>query len=103
MNTVKLARPAAFLVAALIGLGAGACKHSELRIETVCKRHCSRVVDCNDNLDYDNCVSDCIDTSDDCASENDVEAALDKLDLCPDQACNELLGCGTEAWIECKL
>jgi hypothetical protein len=103
MHTVKLARPAAFLVAALIGLTAGACKTSELRIETVCKRHCERVVDCNDNLDYDNCVSDCVDTSNDCASETDVEFALDKLDLCPDRACNEVLGCSAEAWIECKL
>ena len=105
MNTVKFAHPVSFLVAALIGLGAGACKapHSELRVESVCKRYCEHRTDCDKLADYDNCVSDCLDASDNCNSENDVKSALDKLEQCPDKACGEVLPCGTAAWIECKI
>lgn len=102
MTTFKLVHPASFLVAALIGLTVGACAgDSELRVETVCKRHCNRAVDCNGIVEYDNCVSNCVETSDDCDSDADVEMALDKLDTCPDKVCSEVLGCATEAWVEC--
>jgi hypothetical protein len=101
MNTIKLTHPVSFLLAALIGLGVGACKQSELRIETVCKRQCSRVADCSDVIDYDECVSDCVDKSDECDSDKDTEQALDKLEQCPDKACGQVLGCAAEAWVEC--
>lgn len=104
MNAVKLVRPASFLIAALIGVFVGACgPHSDYRIEKVCKKHCSRSVDCNSNVDFDDCVSDCMDLADECDSENDVEQSLDILETCPDMACNEVPGCAVEAWFECAI
>lgn len=102
MKTIKLVHPVAFMVAALIGLSAGACKESELRIERVCKRHCSTLTDCN-NTDYDNCVNNCVETGSECDSDADVEMALDKLDECRNEECAQVVGCGIDAWFECKI
>jgi hypothetical protein len=102
MKTADLNRPASFLIAALIGVFAGACgPHSEYRIEKVCKKHCARVVDCNDNIDFDDCLSDCLDAADECDSDSDIEQSLDILETCPERSCNDVPGCATEAWIEC--
>jgi hypothetical protein len=102
MNKSKFIHPVSFLLAALIGITAGACKTGEMRIERLCKQHCKHVDECNQLVEYDDCISDCIETSDECDSDQDVEMALEKLKLCPDKACGEVLGCATEAWVECK-
>jgi hypothetical protein len=103
MNTVKkIIRPASLLLAALIGLSAAACQESEMRIERVCKRHCSAMEDCNNN-DYDNCVNTCVETANECDSDSDREMALDKLDECQKEECGNVLACGVDAWVECKL
>ena len=102
MNAVKFVKLFSFLLAGSLGLGLGACKDSEFRAERVCKRHCSHLEDCN-NTDYDNCINACIETADECDSDADVEMALDKLEDCKKRACSEILGCETEAWVECKI
>jgi hypothetical protein len=103
MNTVKLIHPIAFLMAALIGLTVGACgKHSEMRVDRVCMKHCHSMKDCADT-DYDTCVNNCVETANACASDSDVEMALDKLEECHKQKCSEILACGIEAWVECKI
>jgi hypothetical protein len=100
----KLVRPAALLLAAALGFGLGACAHSEYRIDKVCKRYCDRAVDCNDNTDWDDCYDSCVDTAHECDSDDDLEAALDILDdECTPGACNDLLGCSLDAWVECAL
>ena len=99
---MKTRAASSFLIAGLIGLIAGACgPHSEYRIEKVCKRYCARAVDCNDNIVFDDCVSDCIDTAHECDSESDVENALDILDTCPEESCNDVGACVLDAWVEC--
>jgi hypothetical protein len=103
MNTVKkIIRPASLLIAALIGLSAAACQESEMRIERVCKRHCSAMEDCNNN-DYDNCMNTCVETANECDSDSDRDMALDKLDECQKEECGNVLACGVDAWVECKL
>ena len=102
MKTIKLAHPVAFMVAALIGLSAGACKESEMRIDRVCKQHCATMRDCN-NTDYTNCVDNCVETAHECDSESDVEMALDKLHECRNAECGDVLACGIDAWFECKI
>jgi hypothetical protein len=102
MKTIKLVHPVAFMVAALIGLSAGACTESEMRIERVCKRHCSTMEDCN-NADYDSCLNTCIETANECDSDADREMALDKLNECRNEECGEVAACGIDAWFECKL
>lgn len=102
MKTIKLVHPVAAIVAALIGLSAGACKESDVRIDRVCKRHCEKMKDCN-NTDYDTCLNNCVETAHECDTDSDVDMALDKLDECRNSECSEVLGCGIDAWFECKL
>jgi hypothetical protein len=105
MKTIKLIHPVSFMIAALLGLSAGACKDGEAsqkRIERVCERHCQAMEDCN-NADYDECINTCTESGNECDSDSDAERALDKLDQCRAQECGELVGCSIDAWLECKL
>jgi hypothetical protein len=103
MRATKLG-PASFLTALLIGLVAGACgPHSDYRIEKVCKDYCARAVDCNDNVEFDDCVDDCINTANDCDSDQDIENGLDILETCAEESCNDVGACVIEAWVECAL
>ena len=38
-----------------------------------------------------------------CDSDSDMEMALDKLEECRKQECGKVLGCGIDAWLECKV
>lgn len=96
--------PVALLFAALFGLTAGACgPTSDYRIENTCEDFCKRVVDCDDNNDYDDCVESCLENSEECDSESDLEQALDKLDECSSESCNDVVACTVDAWVECVL
>jgi hypothetical protein len=99
----KLIRPAALLFAAAVGLTLGACGHSQYRIDKVCKRYCDRARDCNDNTNWDDCYESCVDTAEECDSDNDIEAALDILEDCTAGSCNQIGACTIDAWIECAL
>jgi hypothetical protein len=100
----KLARITSLLLAGCFGVTLGACgPHSEYRINKVCKRYCQRVFDCNDNTDYEDCVDTCIDDANGCESDSDVEVALDILDDCAAESCNDVGACTLEAWLECNL
>jgi hypothetical protein len=104
MSARKLASFASLLFAATVGVSLGACgPHSDYRINKVCKRYCDRWHDCNDTVDFDNCVDDCIDAAMDCDSDSDVEAALDILDECVGDSCNHVGTCLVEAALECTL
>ena len=100
----KIVRSFGVVAAAAIGFMLGACgPASEHRMNKVCKRYCDRAVDCNDNIDWDDCVDDCVNQAMDCDSDNDVEAALDILDECAGESCNNVGACTTDAWIECVI
>jgi hypothetical protein len=102
MKTIKVVHPVSFMLAALLGITAGACKEGEVRTERVCERHCQAMEDCN-NADYDDCLNTCIETASECDSDSDRKMALDKLDECRNEQCGDLVGCGVDAWFECKL
>jgi hypothetical protein len=102
-NSAKLARPASLLLAAILGVTLGACGHSQLRIDKVCNKYCKALVDCNDNTDPDDCFDDCVETANNCESDEDIEAALDILADCTKESCNEVATCTVEAWVECNL
>jgi hypothetical protein len=100
----KSVQLASLLLAAVFGATLGACgPHSEHRINKVCKRYCQRAVDCNDAIDYEDCIDDCVNTAGDCESDGDVEVALDILEDCTADSCNQVVTCTLEAWLECTL
>ncbi|NJK32985.1 MAG: ferrous iron transporter B [Deltaproteobacteria bacterium] len=104
MTEISKRMPIALLSAALFGLTLGACgPTSDYRIERTCEDYCDRLVDCNDDTDYDDCVEACLDNAGECDSESDLEQALDKLDECTSESCNDVGGCTVDAWVECIL
>jgi hypothetical protein len=100
----KSVQIASLLIAGMFGVTLGACgPHSQHRINKVCKRYCQRAFDCNDNTNYDECLDDCVTEANDCESESDVEAALDILEDCVADSCNQVATCTAESWLECNL
>lgn len=100
----KFVQVASLLLAAVFGITLGACgPHSQHRINKVCKRYCQRAYDCNDATNYDNCIDDCVTEANGCESEDDVEVALDILEDCVADSCNQVAACTLEAWVECNL
>ena len=88
----------------IVGVVAGACSPTgDLRVANTCEDYCNRAIDCNDNLDYEDCVRDCQDSVDDCDNDADAEEALDQLDSCVTVSCNDFAGCTVEAYVECVL
>ncbi len=94
----------------LLGLGLGlmaaqlnACERDgtgDLRIGRTCSDYCDTAVSCNDEVDEDACKSDCEDAMNDCMAD-DQEAALDDLDECAEDSCNDFLACTIGAGAEC--
>jgi hypothetical protein len=105
MKTIKLIHPVSFMFAALLGLSAGACKDgevNEMRVKNVCEQHCQAMEDCA-NAIYDECLTSCIESGNECDSGADADRALDQLDQCRNEECIDLAGCSVDAWLECKL
>lgn len=97
----KLAPSLALTFAATLGVVLGACGHSDYRIDKVCEKYCDRIYDCNDNTDYMDCVDNCVEQANECDSDNDVEQALDTLEMCAEDSCNDVIACSIDAWAEC--
>lgn len=86
----------------LTGLG-GACDRDgtgALRTEISCQDYCDQAKSCDDEVDVDACVSDCRNTVDDCMAD-EREEALDQLDECAAESCNDFGACTIEAGAEC--
>ncbi len=96
-------RLAALPLAAILGVVLGACAHGQSRINRVCDNYCQRLLDCNDNADYDDCFDACLESADDCDTDDDTANALDILEECTADSCNQVIGCTVEAWLECAL
>lgn len=86
-----------FLSAVACGDGTGT---GEVRVNMTCEAYCDQANMCNDNVDFDNCVDDCEDTVDDCMAD-EQEQALDELDACSAESCNDFGACTVGAGLQC--
>lgn len=104
MQTATFIRPLCVVLAAAFGFALGACgPASEARMNNVCKDYCNRLVDCNDNTNFDNCVDDCVEQAMGCDTDDDTADALDILNACAEDSCNNVAACSLDAWLECNL
>ncbi len=91
------------LGALMLGLvSAVACGNGtgSVRVNMTCEAYCDQATECNDNVDFDNCVDNCEDTIDDCMAD-EQEQALDDLDSCSAESCNEFGACTVGAGLQC--
>jgi hypothetical protein len=104
MNPAQhLLRPFLGLVLGLAAAQLPACERNgtgDLRISRTCADYCAAAVGCNDDLDEDDCASRCEDAMDDCMAD-DQEDALDDLDACAEDSCDDFAGCTIGAGLEC--
>jgi len=88
-------------LALALGVSIGACNGTgDTRIKLTCKDYCAKAAECDDEVDEDDCVADCRDTMQDCMAD-EQEQALDDLDACGEESCDDFLGCSIGAGIQC--
>lgn len=92
-----------YAVATLVGMAVGACEREgtgDARIALTCADYCQKAADCDDEVDVDECKDDCKDAMEDCM-DDEQEEALDDLDACAEDSCDDFLGCTIGAGLEC--
>ncbi|MCB9765183.1 MAG: hypothetical protein H6739_35745 [Alphaproteobacteria bacterium] len=77
-----------------------ACEDSEIAIQASCHNYCDQRSDCDGDVDYDSCVSECEADINDCQAD-EVSATLDDMDACADKACDEMGACEIGAELQC--
>lgn len=83
-------------------LGAGlACDAGKSRVEITCEDYCAKAHECDDDSSQSACVADCKDAMGDCMAD-EQEQALDDLDACAADSCDEFLGCTIGAGLQCS-
>jgi hypothetical protein len=98
-----ITRTTSLLVAVGLALGVtlGACNGTgDTRIKFTCKDYCAKAAECDDGVDEDDCVDNCRDDMEDCMSD-EQEQALDDLDSCSEESCDDFLGCTIGAGLQC--
>ncbi|MBK6919891.1 MAG: hypothetical protein IPH07_21015 [Deltaproteobacteria bacterium] len=95
-----------FLMFGILGFAMsqiGACERDgtgDLRVHQSCKAYCQQAASCDDDVDEDDCISRCENTVDDCMAD-EQEQALDDLDVCSDETCDEVASCTIGAGLQC--
>lgn len=102
---INTLRPRWAWVGALVGLLiAQACEREgtgDIRINATCRDYCKQAAECNDDIDVDDCRSDCESTMEDCQAD-EQEQALDDLDDCAVESCDEFGLCTIGAGLQCS-
>ncbi len=96
------------LVLALFGgacFGAIACGEddptdSSLEVELSCADYCRKAVECDDDIDQEECEVNCEDAAKDCMADEQDEA-LNQLDECSEETCDDFGGCTVGAGLQC--
>ena len=99
-----LRNPLTYLLAIGLGLGLAeltACGDDvdDAEIDQACERYCARAVECGQTDDFEDCFDDCETlVSDFCVDQDD---AVDVLESCSRDTCEEVDGCIIDAGLEC--
>lgn len=108
-KTVRGFKPLLFAIAAMAGVALGACKEDDpeeydtgatLELKNSCADYCSTAVACDDERSHDECTTKCIDRMTDCQVDEQA-AALDRLDACTNESCDDFFGCTVNVGAQC--
>lgn len=94
-----------FMFVAILGFAIGACKpngvdNAPQAVRDACEAYCARAHDCKDEVRYENCRTRCIDAMTDCQADEQA-AAIDELELCAQESCDDVLACRISAGARC--
>lgn len=73
---------------------------NDLRISLSCNNYCERAKECDDSVDVAECEANCEDAANDCMAD-EQEMALDELDNCASESCDDFGTCTVGAGLEC--
>jgi len=102
-------KPLLFAFAAMAGVALGACKEDDaeeydtgatLEVKGSCADYCSAARACDDERDEKECTMKCIDRMTDCQVDEQA-AALDRLDACTNESCDDFFGCTVNVGAQC--
>ena len=102
----KPTRPLVLALGAVMGIAIGACQRDSdddalgLSGEETCRDYCERARECDKELIEKDCVDDCIDAMSDCQAD-EQQQALDELEACTEESCDDVLGCSIDAGATC--
>ena len=71
-------------------------------VERTCTNYCDHRAECNDDVDVDACIDDCQEAAGNCQAD-EQEQALEELDACAEQSCDDVGECTVSASLECYL
>lgn len=101
----RLVRPMLLVLAGASSLAIGACREDEdggndAQVKASCTSYCAQSKLCNADINEQNCIDDCRSAMGNCmADEQDI--ALDKLEECSKEACNDFAACTIDAGAQC--
>lgn len=70
------------------------------KVATACSDYCERRADCDDEVSRNACEDRCTDTMRDCQAD-EQDQAVDDLDLCAAESCDDVLKCAVGAGSQC--
>ena len=92
------------LIALFAALSAIACDGGSALnpdpVERSCTNYCEQRNMCDDEVDVDSCTADCMDSVGDCQAD-EQDQALDELDECAEESCDDIGACTVGAALEC--
>jgi hypothetical protein len=98
--------PLLFAIAAVTGIALGACRGDDdesdttIQVRNSCEDYCSRAKECDDDRDEDRCYDRCLNRMKSCQAD-EQDAAIDKLDGCTNESCDDFFGCSIKVGATC--
>jgi hypothetical protein len=81
----------------------GACNgDADDLLDGPCQQYCERRNECDSDVEVEPCRQDCVDAAQDCQSD-EKEQALDDIEACSEEDCNEIAQCTIGASLQCYL
>ncbi|WP_146657893.1 hypothetical protein [Enhygromyxa salina] len=98
-----------FAFAAVASFAFGACRQDDdvddgsgasFDVQNSCADYCEQRKLCKDETNEETCRNNCEDAMSDCQADEQDEA-LDKLDQCANESCDDFLGCTINVGAQC--
>jgi len=107
LNFTVSFRRVLLVLAAGVGLTLGACSDADddgldvdFGAEASCEDYCAKAKTCDDDRDEQECINNCVDSLDDCMAD-ERDQAIDQVDMCAAESCDDIVGCTIDAGAQC--
>ncbi|PRQ04574.1 hypothetical protein ENSA7_50650 [Enhygromyxa salina] len=105
----RIVVPMLFALAAAASITFGACRQDDededdfdvpMDVRNSCEDYCEQRKLCKDETNEEKCRNNCIDAMTNCQVD-ELDAALDQLDQCGSESCDDFIGCTINVGAQC--